>query len=113
MINILVALKVWAYQWKIKKIRVKCDNMAVVEVLTSGKTKDSVLGTCARNIWMLSALFNISIHIEHISGKFNVIADLLSRFKFDQKCYELLATYVPNVLWVPTHIDLTSFNYDI
>ena len=40
MINILVALKVW----------VKCDNMAVVEVLTSGKTKDRVLGTCARNI---------------------------------------------------------------
>ena len=62
---------------------------------------------------MLSALFNISIHIEHISGKSNVIADLLSRFKFDQKSYELLATYVPNVLCVPTHINLTSFNYDI
>ena len=113
MINILVALKVWAYQWKDKKIRIKCDNMAVVEVLTSGKTKDGVLGTCARNIWMLSALFNISIHIDHISGKSNVIADLLSRFKFDQKSYELLATYIPNVLWVPTHIDLTCLNYDI
>ena len=87
--------------------------MDVVKVLTSGKTKDVVLGTCARNIWMLSALFNISIHIEHISGKSNVTADLLSRFKFDQKSYELLATYVPNVLWVPTHTDLTCFNYDI
>ena len=50
---------------------------------------------------MLSALFNISIHIEHISGKSNVIADLLSRFKFDQQSCELLATYVPNVSWVP------------
>ena len=50
MINILVALKVWAYQWKDKKIHVKCDNMAVVEVLTSGKTKDATLGACARNI---------------------------------------------------------------
>ena len=46
MINILVALKVWAYQWKDKKIRIKCDNMPVVEVLTSGKTKDGVLGCC-------------------------------------------------------------------
>ena len=113
MVNILVALKVWAYQWKYKKVRVKCDNMAVVEVLTSGKTKDVVFGTCAHNIWMLSALLNISIHIEHISGKSNIIADLLSRFKFDQKSYELVATYVPNVSWVPTHIDLTCFNYDI
>ena len=113
MINISVALKIWAYQWKDKKIRVKCDNMAVVEVLTSGKTKDGTLGTCARNIWMLSALFNISIHIEHVSGKSNVIADLFSRFKFDQQSYELLSTHVPNVSWVPTHIDLTCLNYDI
>ena len=113
MVNILVTLKIWAYQWKDKIIRVKCDNMAVVEVLTSGKAKDGVLGTCAHNIWMLSALFNISIHIEHISGKSNVIADLLSRFKFDQHSYELLATYVPNVSWVPTHIDLTCLNDDI
>ena len=103
MINILVALKIWAYQWKDKKIRVKCDNMAVVEVLTSGKTKDGILGICARNIWLLSALFNIS-------GKSNVIADLLSRFKFDQQSYELLATYVHNVSWVPIHIDLTCLN---
>ena len=57
--------------------------MAVVEVLTSGMTKDGVLGKCARNIWMLCALFNISVHIEHISGKSNVIADRLSRFKFE------------------------------
>ena len=113
MVNILVALKIWAYQWKDKKIKVKCDNMAVVEVLTSGKAKDGILGTCARKIWMLSALFNISIHIEHISGKSNVIADLLSRFKFDQHSYELLATYVPNVSWLPTHIDLTCLNDDI
>ena len=66
MINILVALKVWAYQWKDKKIRVKCDNMAVVEVLTLGKTKYSVLGTCARNrcyLPCLTFLFILSIFL--------------------------------------------------
>ena len=44
MINILGALKIWAYQWKDKKIRNKCDNMAVEEVLTYRKTKDVTLG---------------------------------------------------------------------
>ena len=58
--------------------------MAVVEVLISGKTKDATLGACACKIWLLSTLFNISIHIEHIPGKSNVIGDLLSRCKFDQ-----------------------------
>ena len=83
MLNIVVALKIWAHQWANRRLHIKCDNMAVVEVLLSGKTKDSMLTTCARNIWMLTALFNISIHIEHIPGKHNVIADLISRFKFD------------------------------
>ena len=50
MLNIVVALKVWATQWSNKKLRIKCDNMAVVEVLTSGKTKDNILATCARNV---------------------------------------------------------------
>ena len=113
MLNIVVALKVWATQWSNKKLRIKCDNMAVVEVLTSGKTKDNILATCARNVWLLSAIFNISIHIEHIPGKQNVIADLLSRYQFDTKSWDLLNTYVPNVLWIPTHIDLTCLNFSI
>ena len=107
MINILVVLKILSYQWKDKKIRIKCDNMAVVEVLTSGKTKDAILGACARNIWILATLLNISIHIEHIDGKLNVIADLRSRFKFDQQSWELLNTYVPNMSCISTHIDFT------
>ena len=113
MLNIVVALKVWATQWSNKKLRIKCDNMAVVEVLTSGKTKDNILATCARNVWLLCAIFNISIHIEHIPGKQNVIADLLSRYKFDIKSWNALTTYVPNVAWIPTHIDLTCLNVAI
>ena len=62
------------------KINIKCDNMTAVKVLLSGRNKDAVLDTCARkNICQMAALFNISIHIEHILGKQNVIADLLHR----------------------------------
>ena len=57
MLNIVVALKIWATQWSCKKLRIKCDNMAVVDVLTSGKTKDSVLALCAHNIWLIAAIF--------------------------------------------------------
>ena len=28
MLNIVVALKVWAYQWANRKLRIRCDNMA-------------------------------------------------------------------------------------
>ena len=43
MINILVALKVCHIQWSGHKVLVKCDNQAVVSVLTTGKTRDSTL----------------------------------------------------------------------
>ena len=39
---------------------------------------------------MLAALFNISIHIEYIPWKQNVVADLLSRYKFDETSWDLL-----------------------
>ena len=87
--------------------------MAVVDVLTSGKTKDSILALCAHNIWLLSAIYNISIHIGHIPGKSNIAADLLSRFKFDVASWHSLAQYVPNFLWIHTHIDLTKLNNDL
>ena len=59
------------------------------------------------------ALFNISIHIEHIPCKPNVVADLLSRFKFDQPSWDLLKTHASDPVWIPTHADLMCLNYNI
>ena len=113
MLNVVVALKVWASAWSDKTIDIKCDNLAVVEVLTSGKTKDTFLATCARNIWLLCAIFNINIRVHHIPGKSNNIDDLLSRWNVTKdpliKLYQLL----PQFIWINTHVDLMKLNYDI
>ena len=60
-LNIVVALKIWGKHWQDKLIELKCDNLAVVEVLRAGKARDNVLATCARNIWLLTSLFNIQL----------------------------------------------------
>ena len=49
-LNIVVALKIWGDHWQDKIIEIKCDNMAVGEVLRSGRARDGILATCARNI---------------------------------------------------------------
>ena len=59
--------------------KIFCDNLAVVQVVKSSKTKDKFLAACIRNIWLILASNDIEIVIEHIEGKKNVIADLLSR----------------------------------
>ena len=33
MLNVLVSLKIWAYQWTDCKVGIQCDYMAVVDVL--------------------------------------------------------------------------------
>ena len=39
-LNIVVALTMWGHYWPKKFIEIKCDNMAVVEVLRSGRARD-------------------------------------------------------------------------
>ena len=61
------------------------DNLAVVEVLTTGRARNHTLAACARNIWLNMSLYNIHLTFTHIAGK-NVLADLLSRWEAWQPC---------------------------
>ena len=79
MFNILLALRCWAKLWAHQPILIHCDNMAVVQVVQSGKSRDAFLSTCLRNIWLLVAAFDIDLQIIHIQGTNNIIADTLSR----------------------------------
>ena len=79
MLNIVVASKIWPSHWKNKKVQIHCDNMAVVQVLNTGKARDSILATCAGNIWLIAAMYSIEFYFSHVSGQSNIIADLLSR----------------------------------
>ena len=113
MLNIIVALKVWSNLWQNKMVEIKCDNLAVVEVLNSGKTRDPFLALCGRNVWLISAMFNIQLVFLHIPGKNNHIADLLSRWTITKNPEEKLNQFLPYFIWINTHIDLTALNYNI
>ena len=112
-LNIVVALKDWAQHWANRRIKIHCDNMAVVEVLRNGRARDNILSLMARNIWLICAMLNIHIVVLHIPGKNNVLADLLSRLQFSSEYYQALQQLFPTPTWVPTHLDLTILNYSI
>ena len=112
-LNIVVALKIWGKYWQDKLIELKCDNLAVVEVLRAGKARDNVLATCARNIWLLTSLFNIQLTVNHISGAQNQTADLLSRWKGTQGQFQMLSSLVTQYIWMPVHLDHTHLNMNI
>ena len=109
-LNIVVALKIWGDIWKNRVINIKCDNMAVVEVLKSGKARDPILATCARNIWLLTAIFNIQLTVTHIPGVQNAVADLLSRWQGTDYQVNTLSSLIPTHEWMPVHLDHTNLN---
>ena len=49
-LNIVVAAKIWASHWADKKIEIFCDNMAVVDILNTGKARDTTLAHDSSNV---------------------------------------------------------------
>lgn len=79
-VNLAVALQTFICESdRGRHIRVFCDNLATVEVCTTGRGKNPIILDSARSIWMLQALFDVEITYQHIEGVKNVFADALSR----------------------------------
>ena len=53
MVNILCAVTFFRRLWANRHGLVKCDNQALVQVLSAGRARNSFLAACARNIWQV------------------------------------------------------------
>jgi hypothetical protein len=58
--------------------------MAVVQIVNKQSSKDSTLMKLVRRLVIASLKFNVWFKAKHIPGKFNIIADHLSRLKFQE-----------------------------
>ena len=87
--------------------------MAVVKVLRYGGARDGILATCARNIWLLTSLFNIQLVVNHIPGIYNETADLSSRWKGTDTQFDTLFTLVPHYKWMSLHLGHTQLNQKV
>ena len=67
MINIVVAMRLW--YWKNSKVIIYCDNEACVQVVTTSKARDKSLAACVRNLWLITATYDISLQVQHSRGK--------------------------------------------
>ena len=114
MFNILLALRTWGDFWQHCTVSLFCDNLAVVQVVETSKTKDPFLAACIRNIWLITATLDINLEVSHIRGADNHIADLLSRL-YSQKFVNnsLYADLQANYTWHKVPISHFSLNLHI
>ena len=112
MLNIVLALRTWGSYWRHKKIKIFCDNLAVVQVIRSSKTKDKFLAACIRNIWLISASKDIEVVVEHIEGRHNIIADCLSRLYSNEGANKASSLLLKQkFIW--ENIDIQKFNLNL
>ena len=77
---IVMATFVWGHCWATKKVLFACDNQAVVACIRSGTSHSPHMMALLRNMFFLAARGNFTVSARHVPGRYNTIADALSRF---------------------------------
>ena len=80
---IVVAAATFGEQWKGKRLLFHCDNMCIVQVLCSGTCKSPEIMGLVRRLFFIAATFQFECKAVYINTKVNLIADSLSRYKWD------------------------------
>lgn len=109
-LNLVIAVKLWAPQWQHSVITVYCDNMTAVSILSHGRGKDPFILQCAREIWLLSALHSFTVIPTHRPGCEMTISDALSRHHL-HKSFRDIVSSLNNAqsIMIPTDLfNLTS-----
>ena len=99
LLPILFSMVMWGKLWTGKRVECRCDNMAVVAVVNSGRAKDETLMHLLRCMFFIAAHLNIHIHAAHLPGIENTAADALSHDNFTA-----IIQAVPDAADLPTPI---------
>ena len=107
--NIVIALRMWNHLWHHSSIQIFCDNLAVVQVMNTHKTRDPF----HRNVWLLVASYDINLQVHHVRGKDNAEADL-SRLHSGAPVDLVLLEHLTNTCtWDKVHPEMFQLDFNI
>ena len=98
---IYIACYLWGPSWSGKRICMWCDNLPVVTIINSKRSRSPRIMDLVHSITILTLVYNFTFSAKHIPGLDNSIADSLSRFQMD--CFHSLAPNAsPTPCIIPT-----------
>ena len=112
-VNILVAVRMWAQKFKDKNIFIWCDNWAVVNAFNNNKIRDTLLMASVRSVWLYTAMFNIHLKVQHIRGKENQYADILSSWPAYEYINDSRVAFLKTCQWHIVENCMFMPNFDI
>ena len=96
---VVVAAATFGSLWKGKQIMFHCDNMCVVEVVTSGSCRSDTIMNLIRKLFYICARYEFEISMRYVNTKVNDIADALSRLQLDR--FRKLAPHADRYMTMP------------
>ena len=90
---VLVGLKRWVSRYKNTRLQAITDNMQVMAMLNTGRSKNKLCMAWLREIFWVCFINNIEIHSTYIRSEDNILADHLSRLNYrgvPKKCITTL-----------------------
>ena len=87
--NVLLALRLWAPSWSGKYVLLFCDNAAKVGAANSCHAEDPLIRSVLREIWWLTAIWDVQLTVRHMPGSQMTTADMLSRVRLKQRSSSL------------------------
>ena len=85
MLNLVIAIKLWANWWKGHRIEIRCDNMNTCILVMRGKSADPYMQKCARELYLVAATNDIDLNVIHTPGVELTVADALSRCHLEKR----------------------------
>ena len=76
---VAVGLKLWLHKFKNKRIIIKCDNQATVQMINNSSSSCKNCMVLIRVIVLHSLIHNVRVFASYVSSAKNEIADSLSR----------------------------------
>ena len=109
---ITVAVRLWGKNYTGKKILLYCDNLQSVLAINSGKCRELLVGSCARQLWLEVARHGFQLKAVHLPGVDNRLADSLSRWHLGQQYGILFHELTIDSPMVERVLDLSYFDLD-
>ena len=79
LLNIVVAVKTWVDVWSHQRVKIRCDNMNDCLAVWSGRSRDSYMQKCVRELFAVCVVHDIELHATHCPGELMQRADALSQ----------------------------------
>ena len=79
LVPVVISCALWGHRWRGQSVLAYTDNAAVVAIVNSGRSKDSLAMHLMRCLFFFMAEGEYTLKATHVEGKSNVAADALSR----------------------------------